>query len=559
MRGTFIVAIVLLVAAGGQTAAGFDQDEPQHAFDDDFMASVDIVNKMMQSRLLRASRDLKNDSMFSAGDAKRTPLPPSKFLTKVNAPDSMENAAHALRMGGEAKAIEAASKNLNQIESNKRQRIDLTVAGHVGRTPPNSDKALVSVTSEKSLILAERLKTKRPTAIMENAASFVKQQYSRLAPPQSSTINAKAPADRLENQLITQKASQLDKNDHVDDSIWREELVSVNKLMQLFDEFDKSAHPTIVDYQKESASEVTPESLNQLKSNTHQRVAPEEVHVPPGLDKFSVLVANDLRFVLAKRLMTTSPTAIMNNAAKFVMQHFNRLAQLESSFKKAKAPSGQLNNQPITQKALQLDKNQHVDNVENLLKQDSHTDEHLLHLSEGNDKSAHPTAVSRQTVPIDWIAEYETGPKILPKDALNYEVIAIHKAFLEAFHLPFHLYPQETAIMLRLVRRYRKSSPNNVETYKTLKLMALHQKEASHLRILLDPDLKKFLGVEEMVHSNNLKKLREAFNVKLVILYDLFFEFCHERKDLVKGLPSKHMPSNWILMLLTSSSGDKNH
>lgn len=81
----------------------------------------------------------------------------------------------------------------------------------------------------------------------------------------------------------------------------------------------------------------------------------------------------------------------------------------------------------------------------------------------------------------------------------------------------------------------------------------------SHLRKLLDSDLKKLLENGEMVPPDDLKNLQEALDVKLVIMYDLFFDFCHEREDLIKGLPPKPKPSKWILKLFTSSSGNKNH
>nr|P0CV69.1 RecName: Full=Secreted RxLR effector protein 158; Flags: Precursor [Plasmopara viticola] len=100
MRGAHYVAIVLLVAAGGQTAAGFDQDEPQHAPDNGYMASVDLRNEFLQSRALQASRNPKDDLMFSAGDEERTPLARSNYLKKVTIPDSIINTANAMRMEG---------------------------------------------------------------------------------------------------------------------------------------------------------------------------------------------------------------------------------------------------------------------------------------------------------------------------------------------------------------------------------------------------------------------------------------------------------------------------
>lgn len=97
---------------------------------------------------------------------------------------------------------------------------------------------------------------------------------------------------------------------------------------------------------------------------------------------------------------------------------------------------------------MQFDKHQRVDDLEKLRKEESHTVEHFLHLREGNDKSAHPTAANRQTVPENWMAEYAKGPRTLAKDASNTEAKKVHAAFLEAFDLPFHQYPQETAVML---------------------------------------------------------------------------------------------------------------
>nr|P0CV57.1 RecName: Full=Secreted RxLR effector protein 138; Flags: Precursor [Plasmopara viticola] len=712
MRSAFYVAIVLLVAAGSQTAAKCDQDEPQHAPSNNFMASFDRVDQMLPSQVLQASRNLKDDFMFSAGDEERTPLAPSKLLKKVKFPDSVISTASAMRTTEDVNAIEIASKNLNQLRSNKRQRIVQTpnkmagqavvtppaldiplvsvanekslklpkrrtrkrptavvenaarsvpqhdyhsapqdsfkinaeapnarlynqlitqkalqleknehleknareeelvsfdllhlfeksahpaagnrqeanaikvasknliqlesntrkrnnVVGQVKRKRPNRDRSPVSVANGKPLGLAKRRKSNHPTAVAKNAASSVKQHDHRVAPPEPSRLDAKALDGRINNQQITQKASQLDKNEHVDKRSWREELVSVDELMHLFDEFDKSAHPTTVSRQETSAIEATSKSLIPAESSTHKGIALTSndvvevgVHAPPDPDKFLVLVADNMPMILAERLKTTSPTAIMNNAARFVTQHYERLAHLESSTTNAEALSGRLINQPITQKALQLDKSQHVDDVEDIEKQFSRAVGHFWHLREVNDKSAHTTAVYRQTVPDDWNAEYAKGPKTLSQDGkINNDVKEVHAAFLEAFNLPFHQYPQETAIMLKIVQRKNKSSPNNFRTFKTFKLLAQNQMILSHLQELLAPDLKKLLGYGNMALPITLKNLKEALNVKLVIMYDLFIIFCHERVDLVKDLPPKPTPSQWIFEISTLSSGNKN-
>nr|QGU18290.1 putative RxLR effector [Plasmopara viticola] len=572
MRRAYFVAIALLVAAGGKTAAGFKHNEPLHASGSNFMASVDTVDEDLQSQNLQESRDPKDDLKLSAGNEERTPSALNNFLKEPKLLESIITAGKAMRTEGEANAIEAASKNLNQIESNKRQRIALThnaVAGHRGHPSPDSDKSLMSVANENPLMLAESLKDQRPTAIMENAASLLKEHDYRLAPPESFTINDKAPDGRLKNQVVTQKAVQLDKNEHVDESFWREELVSVDQLMRLLDEFDKSAHPTTVNRHEESASAVALKSSNQLESNTHQRIAPtsnnvigqvahapsnnvigqvahapsnnvigqvahapsnnvigQVAHAPSSLSP--VLVAKNIPSILADRLMKKRPTAIMKNAARYLTQHINRPAPSGPSTNGATTSNGGLNNQLTSQKTFQLDQNKHVGDVKTFWL---------------------PTAVDRQSVPEVWADEVAKGPDTFSNDAVNDEVKRVHAAFLETLNLPFHQYPQETAMMLRMVRWKKNAGPNNDITSALFKTLAKDHEEASRLQDLLGPDLKKLLGDGKMALPRNLKNLQEALIVKLVIMYDLFFRFCYKHENLIGDLPHNPSPASWILKL----------
>nr|QGU18285.1 putative RxLR effector [Plasmopara viticola] len=636
MRGTNYVAIALLLAAGSQTAAEFVQDDLQQTSDDHLVASFDLLNEMLQSRFLRASRDPKDD-LLSVGDEERTPLSPNSFLKELKVSNSIMDAANVVRSEGEATALETASKTLNQLKSNKRQRIAQSfenVAGEAVRTLPDSDKSmvsvangtplvwakrrrtkrprammtnaarsakqhdyrpaptesstysakasdgqlskqlitqkasdtdksLVSVANEKPFVLAKRRRTKRSAAMMTNAARSAKQHDYRLAPTESSTIPAKAPHGQLNKQPISQKALQLDKNEHVDESLWREQLMTVDEVLHLFEEFDK---PAAVNHQEANAIETAPENLNHLRRNNRKHIASttnnvvgQVSHASPYPDKSPVLVAKNIPFVLAKRLKLNQPTAIMENAARFVTQHDYRLAPSDPSTINAEFSNSRLKYHLISQKALHLDKNEFANNVKRLQKQEPNAVEHLSHLREKNDRTTLHTPINYRSVPIDWKAEIANGPKLLRKDRSYKKVKKIHEAFLEAFNLPFHQYPQETAMMLRLVRRRKKSSPNNVEIYKDFMYMAELQQQLSHLQKVLDPDLKKLLGSDTTMLPINLENLQEAFNVKLVIMYELFFEFCHDRKDLVEGLPRKPKRNRWILRLSTSNSGNKNH
>nr|P0CV45.1 RecName: Full=Secreted RxLR effector protein 114; Flags: Precursor [Plasmopara viticola] len=556
MCGAHFVAIALLVAAGCQTAAEFDQDDIQQTSKDDSMASIDLL----QSRNLRESRDSKDD-LLSAGDEERTPPFPSGVLKEPKVADSTMAAANVMRTEGEASAIKAASKNLNQLKSNKPQRIapaSRSVAGQVLHSSPDSDKSLVSVENEQLLVLAKRRRTKHPTAMMTNAVRSAEQHDYRLAPTESSTLPAQASDGQLSKQLITQKVLQLDKKKHVDESLWREELMTVDEVLHLLETFDKPAHPTAVNVHEANAIGIATKKLNYLRRNKRKRIAPtsnnvvgQVPHAQPDPDKSPVLVAKDIPSVLAKRLRTDHPTAIMENAARFVTQHNYRLAPTGPSTIIAATPNSQLKYHLPGQKALHLDKNEHAGDLKSLRNEESHTIEHILHLRERNDKSAHTTAENHQSVPEDWNTVSAKGPKLLSKDSINEKVKKVHAAFVEAFNLPFHQYPEETAMMLKLVQRKTKSSPNNGETYDAFMYMAELQQHSSHLRKLLGPDLKMLLGTDKTVLPIKLENLQEAYNVKLVIMYDLFFEFCHDRKDLVEGLPRKPKPNQWILKLST--------
>nr|P0CV46.1 RecName: Full=Secreted RxLR effector protein 115; Flags: Precursor [Plasmopara viticola] len=447
MCGAHYVAIALLVVAGSLAAAEFDQNEIQQTSDDDVMASVNSTYELLQSRILRERREPK-DNLLSAGDEERTPSSPSSFLKELKVSDSIMDAANVIRTEGGASAIDAALKNLNQLNRKRRQRIAPTsknVAGHEVGTSSDTDKSLVSVENETPFVLAKRRRTKRSAAMMTNAARSAKQHDYRLAPTESSTIPAKAPDDQLNKQPISQKALQLDKNEHVDESLWREELMTVDEVLHLFEEFDKPAHPTAVNLQEPNAIETTSKKLNHLRRNKRKRKhiasTPKNVgqlvRAPPLSDKSPVLVAKGIPFVLAIRLKKNHPTAIMKNAAKFVTQHDYRLTPSGPSMINAATPNSQLKFHLLGQKALHLDKNEHAGD----LNEESHTVEHIFHLRERNDKLAQTTAVNQQSVLKNWEAEIANGPLLLSRDRPDKMVKEIHAAFLETFNLPFHQYP----------------------------------------------------------------------------------------------------------------------
>nr|QGU18297.1 putative RxLR effector [Plasmopara viticola] len=710
MRGTYFVAIALLVAAGSQTAAEFNQDECQQAHGNDSMASANTIDEIFQSRVLRVSRKSRDDDFtLSAGNEERAPTALSDFIKMVKVPDSIVTVADGMRTEREASLIGAASKNLINLRSNERQRFTLTpndVVGQGVRTLPDPDESPVLIGNDIRLDLAKRQKGKRPTAIMEPAVESVTQHDYRLTPSDPSTINAKAPNDRLYKQLISQNALQLDKSKHFDgaENLWEENsvsfdllylfeesaypklkrqeasgikaaskdliqleskkrdrnrifstpnnvveqavhapldpdkfpmsiandkplvsnksrkrksstfimenaalfakqddyrpgpshssttnakafndrhanqlitqktlridkhkrgdivesskgmnFVSVNRLLHMFEEFNKVAHPTAVNRQEASAIEAAAMNLNQLESDTHQRIAPtpklkvgQAVHAPPETSKPHVLVADDIPSTLAQRLKTEPPTAIMNNAARFLATHDFRPVPPGSSAISVESPNGRLNNQPITQEALQLDKNEHVDDGENLRNENSQTVDHLSHLREGNDKSLHFTAVNRQSEPIDWTDDLALGPRSRYKILITEQEKKVHLAFLGAFNLPFHQYPRETATMLSVVRWGRNSTPNNALAIETLKSLT-KKKGLEKLQELLKSDLEKLLKDGDMMLPLTLENLKEAYHVKLVIMYDLFYKFCHDRNDLVENLSPKSWPNNWIL------------
>lgn len=564
MRGAYYVAIALLVAANSLTAAEADQYELQQRPNNNDSTPVGTINEMLLSRFPQESRNPNDNLMLSEANEERTPSASSNSLTKFIMSEPI--IANVMRTEGEVKAINAASKNFNQLRSNKRKHTaptPNTVIEQVGRPPPDSGETFISVANEEPIVLAKRRKTKRPTAFTEKAAMSVPHHDYRPAPLDPSMTNAEALNGHFDYQLIIPKALQLDKNQHGGNvGKLRDELVSVEDFLHLLKDYEKSARPKAVDRQEASAIEMASTELVQLKSNkrkriapTHKNVAGQEVHAPPHPVKSPVLVATDTSLVLAERLKEDNPTAIMNNAATFLEQHDFRPTPSGSSTISAEVPTGRLNNQLIPQKA---DKNDFVDDVRSLPEENLATVEDLLLWFDELDKSAHPTAINDQSVHKDWTNEIAQGPTTRSNIIINDDVKKIHEAFLEAFNLPFHQYVQETYTMLALVRRNERSSPNCARTSKAFKKMAEIQ-GLEKLEQLLSLDLPKLLGNEKRMLPINLKNLKEALVVKLVIMYDLFFKFCHERKDLLKDLPRKPKPSNWILKLSTTSSRNSNY
>nr|P0CV55.1 RecName: Full=Secreted RxLR effector protein 134; Flags: Precursor [Plasmopara viticola] len=499
MQGAYCVAVALLIAASGQAAANFGLEEPHQAPDSDFMASADTIDEMLQSRVLQVSHYPKDDLMLLAGNEERMLLARSNYLTKIPIPESIMTAANTMRMEGEASAIEAASKNVNQLRSNKRQPV-ASILNNVARhmsTTPDSDKFLVAVENDRPLVLAKR---QRSAAITENGAKFAKQDDYRPVLSGPFTTNDEASNGRHNNQLFTLKALQLDKNENAGnvEDLWQEKKVSNRDLFHLLDEYENSAYLTVVSRLEANAIEAISKNSIRLESNKGKPIAPtpnikvdQELYAPPDTGKSPVLVSTNIPYILAKRLKNEPPSAIIYNVAGFLAQHDYRPAPSGSSAISADAPNGQLDNQLITQKAFWLDKNKHIDDVESLFKED--TVEHLSHLREGNGESAHFTAVDRQSEPIVWPKDSAVFPQPQKKVVLNEEVNKVHEAFLKAFNLPFHQYLRETVTMLGIARWKRNSSPNSRAAISTLKIFAKNV-DPKKLPKLLGTDFAKLQG-----------------------------------------------------------------
>nr|P0CV05.1 RecName: Full=Secreted RxLR effector protein 36; Flags: Precursor [Plasmopara viticola] len=284
--------------------------------------------------------------------------------------------------------------------------------------------------------------------------------------------------------------------------------------------------------------------LNMIRRK-RQRIDPtpsnlggQALHAPPNPDKSLVSVTENAPNVIANRLEKSGPTVIMKNAVRSITQHDYRPAPSGSSTTSAAATDIRLHEQPIARKGSELFKNIYPN------KMVSNSVEHPLHMLEGNENSAHTVTVNGITY---LMAQ---GPALGRKDTVNEEAKKIHEAFLKAFSLPFHQYPEETTHMLRLLRWSYNSSPNNINTATSLKDLANSQ-DPDVIMNLLDMDLKKLLGDGRSAVKATEKNLKEAYSVKLLIMYELFYDFCHGNRKLVGNLPSKSDRVDSILKVTT--------
>nr|QGU18302.1 putative RxLR effector [Plasmopara viticola] len=492
MRGAYYVAIALLVAASSQATAEFDEAEPQQAPNNDGVTSGGTANKLLPRRVFRESPNAKDKLTVDAGNGERMMghfsneigfskeleqnVIPSTSGIRTGADNVIANAEEAIK---QFKELEPVLKALN----NKRKRIDST---------PNK--------------VGGALHTPKPNVGMQKAARIITQHDHRPAPSGSFIFRAAVPNSRSNKQHIAQRASEFDINKYRDGVEIR------NSKSQRIDPMRNS-------------------------------VGGQAVHALPNPEKSLGSVANipiktlipltkDAETVLAIRVGKYTSKVIVKNAIKSVAEHNHQHKRLFPSATIAADPGGQLNKQLIARKALEFGNIKYPDKV------NSHLVNHPLHLLGGNEQSAHPTTADGQSVPVDWKAEIGRGPEKLFKDVVDDEVEKIHEAFLKAFSLPFHQYPQETAKMLRLLRWKHNSSPNNAVLLQSLNFLATSQKQDVSQRVL-GPDLTKLLGAGESALHPSKKDLDAAYTAKLAIMYELFYEFCHGGGIVIDKLPSK--------------------
>nr|QGU18301.1 putative RxLR effector [Plasmopara viticola] len=390
----------------------------------------------------------------------------------------------------------------------KRQRIEPMpddVGPHELHTTPKSKKYMVSVTKNAPVVLAKRLEPNEPTFIINNAVGYLRKHFLS-APSDSFPTSAAAPDGRLSEQLIARKHFEIN-------------------LDKLPDEVE------VRNSQRQSVDSMPYNLVGQA------------LHAPPNFEKDAVSVANNAPFASANRLRIDEPTVSSNKAVR-PTTHGDRPAPPSSSSTNAAAPNGRLDKQLPSQKAFKFDLNKHPDEME------FDSVERPLHLREENEKFALP-AVKSQSIPINWRSEFKSGPYVRKKDRLTLKARKVHEAFIQAYNLPFHQYPAETAKMLRLVKWIKHhASPNNHHIFESLRDLASSQK-LKRLKTLLRSDLENLLGNKVTELENDEKILKDAYTVKLVIMYELFYDFCHGNRNLIDNLPKESTRRDSILKVST--------
>nr|P0CV01.1 RecName: Full=Secreted RxLR effector protein 24; Flags: Precursor [Plasmopara viticola] len=500
MRGAFYVAIALL---GSHTAAECNQDEPQGAPNNDFLTFGGTIEKMLPRRVLRERRDSKDKLTVHAGAEERVMDPPPEAVEqaimktagvmRTDSDDVIARAAGAIRAHEEIEAL--------------FRRIDPTlynVNGQALHALPKPTNYMVSVASDIPTVPAKRAKVKASADVINNAAWRVSKHDLRLAPPEPSPSSIASSGIRFDNQPIAEKAFKLDLNKHSDEV----EIINSNSKRKRID--------------------LTP-----------SHVGEQAPHPLPELQKYKVSVAVSIPMVLATKLEGDGPTLIMRNAANIITTHDFRPAPFGSSTRTVASSNSQIHSQPIAQEASKFALNVDPNEVKSLFHENLPLVGHALHTRVGND----------ELVPLATVNSIKAGntqgPYVhKPRMATDEE---IHAAFLEAFNLPFHQYLYETSIMIKIVKRQYKTSPGNhriVESFSSL----VNNQELSKLKESLGPDLQNLLaGMLEL--QDDLKSLREAYYVKLLIMYELFYDFCYVRLDLFDALVPKVDRTVWILKL----------
>nr|P0CV36.1 RecName: Full=Secreted RxLR effector protein 95; Flags: Precursor [Plasmopara viticola] len=515
MRGASYVAIALFVTVSSQTAAECNQDKPQEGLNNGYVTFSGTIGKMLPRRVLQESRDSKDKSTVHAGAEERMMDPPSEAFKSA-----IIKTAGVIMTGGEDAIASAAMKTQEKSEAlslgrtSKRRGIDpptYNVGGQALYALPKPNNNIVSMASDVPIVLANRARVKAPADLINNAARSVSKHDLRLAPPGPSTSSTAS--------FDTEKAFQFD----------------LNKLP---DEVEIS------------------NSKRQRIDLTPSHVVEQASHALPEPQKYIVTVADSAPNVLARKLGKRDPTLIMQNAASVITKHDFRPAPYGPSSSTVASSVSQIHSQPINQKASKFALNVYPYEVKRLSQETLHPVGHVLHMREENDMFVPSATVNGESVPKDSKTKNTQGPRVHKTDKATGKVEHIHAAFLKAFNLPFHQYPQETAIMIHIVER-QVNSPGNrqfVEAFKSL----VERLQLPELKIILGTDLEKLLGKESLKellkkgsleYQNALKSLREAYYVKLAIMYELFYEFCYVRSDFFDRLVPKVDRTFWILKL----------
>nr|QGU18306.1 putative RxLR effector [Plasmopara viticola] len=502
MRGAYYVTTAILVVASSQATAGFDQAEPQQAPNNDGVTSGGNVNKLLPRHVLRESPNAKDTLTVDAGSEERMM---GHFSNEIGFSKELDqnviSSASKIRTGAD-NVIAEATEGIEQYKQlkpvfkaliSKRKRIDPTpnnVGGQALHTP-NIETPQVPVANIASFASAKSLRNNKPNVDLQKTARIMAQHDYRPAPPGSFTFKAAVPDSRPNKLLRAQKALEFDLNKYPDEV-----------------EIRNSKHQRIDSMRNSVGGQASHALPNPEKSLGSVAIYPTKSLIP---------LTNNAETVLAIRLGRHTSKVIVKNAIKSVAEHNLQHKPLVSSTTIAADPGGQLNKPLIAQKALEVGNIKYPDKV------NSHSVNHPLHLLEGNEKSAHPASAKGQSVPINWEDEIAEGPNVGPKVVVDDKVKEIHEAFLKAFSLPFHQYPQETAKMLRFLG-WHNSSPNYGILLESLITLATSQKPDVSKRVL-GPDMKKLLGTGESALQATKVNLDAAYTAKLAIMYELFYEF----------------------------------